>query len=86
MRWLTFEPAARFPARSGLALEVVGGLVAHQLEGVTAFDQRLAFGDEALQFDGFDLAAILFALKAALRLAHCRPVRVRSAQWRGERG
>ena len=60
--------SARFPARSGLALEVVGGLVAHQFEGVAAFDQGLALGEETLQFDGFDLAAILLALAAALRL------------------
>ena len=41
---------------------MLGGLVAHQFEGVAAFDQGLALGEEALQFDGFDLAAILFAL------------------------
>ena len=51
-----------------MALKVFGGLVAHQLEGVAAFDQGLALGGQALQLDGFHLAAVLFALAAALRL------------------
>jgi hypothetical protein len=35
----------------GVAFELVGGLVAHQLEGVASLDQRLPFGRQALQFD-----------------------------------
>ena len=64
---VTFEPA-RGRQADALALELVGGLVAHQLEGVAAFDQGLALGEQSLQFDGFDLAAILLALACALRL------------------
>ena len=59
---------AGFPARAGVPLEVIGGLVAHQLESITAFDECLPLGDEALQFDGFHFAAILFSLESALRL------------------
>jgi hypothetical protein len=51
-----------------VALEVLAGLVAHQLEGVAALDERLSFGDEPLQLDGLDLGAVLLALAAALRL------------------
>jgi hypothetical protein len=47
---------------------VFGGLVAHQLEGVAAFDQGLPLGRQAFQIDGLHLAAVLFALAAALRL------------------
>ena len=61
------RPVARPPGRMGVVLELVGGLVAHQLEGVAAFDQRLAFRRQAFQFDGFDLAAVLFPLRALLR-------------------
>ncbi len=44
------------------------GLVAHQLESVTAFDQRLALGGEPFQVDGFYLGAVLFTLAPPLRL------------------
>jgi hypothetical protein len=47
---------------------VVGGLVAHQFEGVAAFDERLSLGNQAFQFDRLDLGAVLFGLEAALRL------------------
>ena len=50
-----------------MVLELVGGLVAHQLEGVAAFDQRLTFRRQAFQLDGLDLAPILFPLRALLR-------------------
>ena len=45
-----------------------GCLVAHQLESVTAFDQRLALGGEPFQVDGFYLGAVLFTLAPPLRL------------------
>jgi len=45
------RPAARDPCFAHLALVVFGGLIAHQLEGVLAFDQGLPFGDQALEFD-----------------------------------
>ena len=51
-----------------MAFEVLGSLVTHQLEGVTAFQKGLPFGDQAFQLDRFHLAAVLFALPAALRL------------------
>ena len=51
-----------------MALIMFGGLVAHQLEGVAAFDQALALGRKALQLDGLHFATVLFALAAALRL------------------
>ena len=60
--------AARSPVRSGVALIVFGGLVAHQLESVAAFDQGLALGCQALQLYSLHFAAVLFALAAALRL------------------
>ena len=59
---------ARTPVRSGVAREVLGGLVAEELEGVAPLDQRHALGGEALQLDGADLGAVLFALAAPLRL------------------
>ena len=79
------RPVARPPGRVGVVLELVGGLVAHQLEGVAPFDQRLAFRRQALQLDGFDLAAVLFPLASAAAPARCRRVRVRSGRWRGGR-
>ncbi len=51
-----------------MALEVLAGLVAHQLEGVAALDERLPLGNQALEFDGLDLGAILLALAPALCL------------------
>jgi hypothetical protein len=51
-----------------VALEVLAGLVAHQLEGVAALDERLSLGDEPLQLDGLDLGAVLLLLAPALRL------------------
>ncbi len=60
--------AAREPGLADVAFVVFGGLVAHQLEGVLTFDDGLALGDVALEFDGLYLAAVLFTLPAALRL------------------
>jgi hypothetical protein len=51
-----------------LPLEVLAGLVAHQLESIAALDECLPFGDQPLQLDGLDLGAVLFALAAPLRL------------------
>jgi hypothetical protein len=50
-----------------MLLELIGGLVAHQLEGVASLDQRLALRRQAFQLDGLDLTAILFPLRALLR-------------------
>ena len=47
---------------------MVGGLVTHQFEGVTAFQQGLTLRDQAFEFDGFDLTAVLLTLPPALRL------------------
>ena len=52
----------------GVALELVGGLVAEELHAVAAFDQRLPLGREAFEFDRADLGAVLFLLAALLRL------------------
>jgi hypothetical protein len=49
-------------------LVAVGGLVAHELEGVAPFEHGLALRGEVLEFDRLDLSAILFALQAALGL------------------
>ena len=59
--WLTFEPVRGRQCRSGLRLEQVGRLVAHDLEGVAALDQRDALGREPLQLDGLHLGAVLLA-------------------------
>ena len=59
---------ARPPGRAGVALELVGGLVAEELHAVAALDQRLPLGDEALEFDRADFRAVLFLLAAPLRL------------------
>ena len=58
------EVAAR---PTGVALEVFGCLVAEEFDGVAAFDQRHALGDEALQFDRTDFGAVLFLLASPLR-------------------
>ena len=47
---------------------MLGGLIAHQLEGVATLDHRLPFGRQALQLDRLHFGAVLFALPAALRL------------------
>jgi hypothetical protein len=54
--------------RSGMAREVFGRLVAEELHAVTPLDQRLALGDEPLQFDRADFGAVLVALAALLGL------------------
>ena len=51
-----------------MALELVGGVVAEELHAVAALDERLPFGDQALQFDRADFRAVLFLLTAPLRL------------------
>ena len=62
------RPRARTPCRARVALELVGGVVAEQLHAVAPLDERLSFGDEALQFDRADFRAVLFLLIAPLRL------------------
>ena len=57
---------ARPPDRVGVALEVLGGLVAHQFEGVAPFEKGLDLCRQAFEFDRLDLRAILFALEAPL--------------------
>src|SRR5208282_1236388 len=52
----------------GVALELVGGLIAEEFHAVAAFDQRLTFGGEAFEFDRADFGAVLFFLAALLRL------------------
>ena len=51
-----------------MALELIGGLVAEEFHAVAAFNQRHALGDEAFEFDGADLRAVLLLLAAPLRL------------------
>ena len=51
-----------------MALELVGGLVAEELHGVAAFDERHPLGQEAFQFDRADFRAVLFLLAALLRI------------------
>ena len=62
------RPGARPPGRAGVDLEAIGGLVAEELHGVAAFDQRQALGDETLELDRADLRAVLLLLAATLRL------------------
>ena len=50
-----------------MTLELLCGLVAEELDGVTAFDQGHALGDEAFQFDRADFRAILILVAALLR-------------------
>ena len=51
-----------------MGLEQLGGLVAHQLEGLAAFDQRQTLRQQALQFHRADFRAVLPLLAPALRL------------------
>ncbi|KAJ8137397.1 hypothetical protein OY671_009390, partial [Metschnikowia pulcherrima] len=46
---------------------LVGGSVTHELEAVAPFDQGQPSGDQVLQLDGFDLAAISFTSGAFSR-------------------
>ncbi len=80
------RPAARKPGLADVAFVVFGGLVAHQLEGVLAFDQGLALGDLALEFDR--LAPRCRPVPAAprrLRLLVVVEFASRSGRWRGGR-
>jgi len=65
---IDLRSAARQPRLADMALVVLGRLVTHQLEGVLPLDHGHALGDQALQFDGLYLAAVLFALRAFLGL------------------
>ena len=51
-----------------MALEGFSGVVAEELHAVAALDQRLPFGDEALELHRADFRAVLFLLAAPLRL------------------
>jgi hypothetical protein len=82
---LTFEPVRGSQDLADLALIVLGGLVAHQLECVLPFDERLALSDLALTFDRTHLGAVLLLLRALFAPARGRPVRGRSARRRGGR-
>ena len=62
------RPGARAPGGAGLDLEQFGGVIAHEFEGVAAFDQAEALRNQAFELDRLDLGAILFGLPAALRL------------------
>ena len=52
----------------GVALELLGGLVAEEFHSVPALDKGLTLGRETLQFDRAHFRAILFPLTALLRL------------------
>ena len=49
-----------------MRFELVGGGLAHELHGVAPFDEADAYADQPLEFDRFDLGAILLALAALL--------------------
>lgn len=59
-------PGARPPCRTGLGFEEIGCIVAHELEGITAFEKRDALNDMALKLDAFHLRAVLLALAGPL--------------------
>lgn len=44
------RPAARTPVRAGVALELLGGLVAEEFHAVAPLDQRMSHGGEAFEF------------------------------------
>ncbi|KGM85862.1 hypothetical protein rosmuc_04198 [Roseovarius mucosus DSM 17069] len=48
--------------------ELGRGVIAHQVHAIAPFDERQAFGRQALKLGGFHLGAVLLALEAALRL------------------
>ena len=58
----------RAPGRTGVDLEAFDGLIAEEFEAIAAFDQRDAFGRQALKFDRSHFRAVLLALALALRL------------------
>ena len=53
---------------AGRDLEQLGGVVAHEFEGVAPLDQAEALGDQAFELDRLDFGAVLLGLAAALRL------------------
>jgi hypothetical protein len=59
---------ARAPDGSGRNLEQLGGVVAHEFEGVATLDKAHALVDEPIELDRLDLGAVLFGLAAPLRL------------------
>jgi hypothetical protein len=59
---------SRSPWRKCMPLVVVRDFVAKGFHGVSAFDERLSFGREALQSDRAHLGAVLLLLASPLRL------------------
>src|SRR5271166_6700140 len=55
---------ARPPGGAGMGVVKLGGLVAHQLEGVAPFDQGGALGQQPFQLDRADFRAVLLFLAA----------------------
>ena len=49
-------------------LKAFDGLIAEEFEAIAAFDQRDAFGRQALELDRSHFRAVLLALAFALRL------------------
>src|SRR5467141_3946810 len=56
------------PGRTSVDLKAFDGLIAEEFETVTTFDQRDAFGCQALEFDRLHLRTVLLALAPALGL------------------
>ena len=67
-------------------LKTLDGLIAEQFEAIAAFDQRDAFGRQALEFDRSHFRAILLALALALRLLVVVELAIRSGRPHGGRG
>ena len=59
---------ARTPGRAGSRLVALRRIVAAELEGIAALDQRNPLRGQTLEFDGADLGAVLLKLRAPLRL------------------
>ena len=53
---------------SETAFRAFDGLIAEEFQAVATFDQRDAFGCQALEFDRLHFGAVLLALALALRL------------------
>jgi hypothetical protein len=59
---------ARPPDGASRDFEQLGGMIAHELEGVAALDETETLGDEPLDLDGLHLGAVRLGLAAALGL------------------
>src|SRR6202007_3023826 len=60
--------AARPPGGAGFDLEQFGRVPAQEFEGVAAFDESEALGDQSLELYRLCLGAVLLGLTLALRL------------------